>query len=256
MLKLLLLFTKFLILPSEIHQGDLIFIASRDSFEVLTKDFNFSSPFRYKGVWLSIGRVDMFAETCKVNIKLRIKGKIYSKSISIKPLRVREVKLKLRYKFPKRIRKRIRKENLLCIRKMKEYTAKVYFKSGFIKPLHGKITSYFGERRRIGSKISIHKGIDIAGRYGEPVFASNSGLTVLTGDFYLMGKTVIISHGMGLYTFYCHLDRIFVIEGQIVRRGQIIGLVGAAGRATAPHLHFGVYYLGKPVNPLSLFVIK
>ncbi len=123
----------------------------------------------------------------------------------------------------------------------------------FIWPVHGRISSPFGLRRFFnGEPRAPHSGIDIAVPSGTPVKASQKGKVVLSREFYLLGKVVVISHGCGLYTLYAHLKELKVREGEVVKRGQVIGLSGASGRATGPHLHFGFYISGVKVDPMEV----
>ena len=82
--------------------------------------------------------------------------------------------------------------------------------------------------------------------------ATNDGVVVLASSLYLEGNTVIMDHGLGLYSFYLHLKEFFVKRGQRIQRGKVLGLVGVSGRASGPHLHWGVVLRGKRVDPLSL----
>ncbi len=123
----------------------------------------------------------------------------------------------------------------------------------FILPSSGKAMPNFGERRIFNNKPrSSHKGIDIKVPYGTPVKASNSGRVVLASDLYFAGKTVIIDHGMSVFTMYCHFSKIRVKRGKLVRKGGIIGEIGATGRVTGPHLHWGVKVSGISVDPFSI----
>jgi murein DD-endopeptidase MepM/ murein hydrolase activator NlpD len=99
---------------------------------------------------------------------------------------------------------------------------------------------------------STHSGVDIAAPYGSPVRASNSGRVVLAKDLYFSGKTVIIDHGLGLFTFYCHFSRLEVGRGDMVKKGTVIALAGSTGRSTGPHLHWGVKLQGRRVDPAAL----
>jgi murein DD-endopeptidase MepM/ murein hydrolase activator NlpD len=126
-------------------------------------------------------------------------------------------------------------------------------KGFFILPSSGKARPNFGERRIFNNKPrSSHKGIDIKVPYGTPVKAANSGRVVLASDLYFAGKTVIIDHGMGVFTLYCHFSKIRVKRGKLVEKGEIIGEVGATGRVTGPHLHWGVKVYGISVDPFSI----
>jgi len=109
-----------------------------------------------------------------------------------------------------------------------------------------RISSPFGEVRSGGRR---HKGIDLATPEGTPVVATASGQTTFSGWQSAYGNIIIINHGKGLETAYAHLKRCLKRAGEYVRRGDKIGLVGATGNATGPHLHYEVRQDGVPVNP-------
>lgn len=126
----------------------------------------------------------------------------------------------------------------------------------FILPSSGEAKHNFGERRIYNNEPrSSHRGVDIVVPYGSPVKASNSGRVVLASDLYFAGKTVIIDHGIGLFTLYCHFSKIRVKRGKLVKKGEIIGEVGATGRVTGPHLHWGVKVFRSSVDPFSLLSV-
>jgi Peptidase family M23 len=111
----------------------------------------------------------------------------------------------------------------------------------------------FGARRVINGKPrSPHSGLDYPADHGTPVVAANAGRVALIADFFFPGRLVVLDHGLGLYTLYFHLQRALVGEGEAVDRGQPIGEVGSTGRATGPHLHFGVHIGMARVDPTSL----
>jgi murein DD-endopeptidase MepM/ murein hydrolase activator NlpD len=128
----------------------------------------------------------------------------------------------------------------------------------FISPVTGAGPGEgFGARRIInGQPRSPHSGADYAAERGTPVIAANAGLVALVGEFFFPGRFVAIDHGRGLYTLYFHLDRALVSEGERVDRGQPIGAVGSTGRATGPHLHFGVQMGLARIDPESLLGLK
>ncbi|MGH8648080.1 MAG: M23 family metallopeptidase, partial [Burkholderiales bacterium] len=113
--------------------------------------------------------------------------------------------------------------------------------------------SGFGLRRIInGEPRSPHTGTDFTASPGTPVLAANAGVVSLVGDHFFAGTSVVLDHGLGLYTMYFHLQEFLVKAGETVHKGQEIGRVGATGRATGPHLHFGVRLNGARIDPAAL----
>jgi len=122
----------------------------------------------------------------------------------------------------------------------------------FVLPVKGKIVGEYGVKRMAGGAfLWSHKGVDLNVPEGTPVRAGNSGEVILAEEgFYVHGKTVMIDHGQGVTTIYLHLKSINVRKGDKITKGQIIGKVGETGLATGPHLHWGLYVHGVPVDPL------
>jgi hypothetical protein len=128
------------------------------------------------------------------------------------------------------------------------------FAGPFARPRDAATTGRFGERRTFnGEKKSQHSGTDLAGAVGAPVEASNDGVVILVRDCFASGKSIAVAHGGGLFSVYFHLSAFDVRPGDRVRRGQAIGKVGMTGRATGPHLHFGVKVGDLYVDPESVY---
>jgi murein DD-endopeptidase MepM/ murein hydrolase activator NlpD len=140
------------------------------------------------------------------------------------------------------------------VRTVLEVVSKGRFWHGrFIEPVSGAVSGAFGRVRIInGQSRNPHNGEDIAAPLGAEVAAMNDGVARLTVDHFFSGKGVFVDHGLGLFSMYFHLSEIAVEDGAPVKRGQVIGKVGASGRATGPHLHWGVRLNGARVNPYSL----
>jgi murein DD-endopeptidase MepM/ murein hydrolase activator NlpD len=126
----------------------------------------------------------------------------------------------------------------------------------FVAPAEGQVSSNFGARSIFnGQARSPHGGIDYSGRVGDKVIAPAGGTIVLAEDLYFTGNTVVIDHGLGLYSLLAHLSAFSVQAGDRVSRDQTVGLIGATGRVTAPHLHWTLRVNGARVDPLSLLSV-
>lgn len=123
----------------------------------------------------------------------------------------------------------------------------------FLRPRASEVSSGFGTGRTFNGQVtSRHLGVDFRGAAGAPIRAANRGVVVLVDTFFLGGRVVYLDHGGGVTTGYLHLSKALVAPGDTVRRGQTIGLVGATGRVTGPHLHWTARYGALTVNPLDL----
>jgi len=127
------------------------------------------------------------------------------------------------------------------------------FRGRLAWPRRARVTAGYGEQRTFNTvRPSQHYGLDLAGKVGAPVGAAQAGRVVLVRDAWASGNSVVLWHGAGLYTTYFHLSRIRVREGQAVGRGERLGEVGATGRASGPHLHWGVRVGDLYVDPRSV----
>ena len=136
----------------------------------------------------------------------------------------------------------------------RETTLKPFFESGFVWPVTGRISGVFGSQRVLdGKPRAPHNGVDIAAAKGTPIHACADGTVALVNrHMFLTGETVMIDHGLGLTSVYIHMSQVAVKVGDKVTKGQPIGAVGMTGRATGPHLHWGVSWHGTHLDPALL----
>jgi murein DD-endopeptidase MepM/ murein hydrolase activator NlpD len=127
----------------------------------------------------------------------------------------------------------------------------------FLKPRDARVTSDFGTGRVFNGKLtSRHLGVDYQGAVGAPILAANQGIVALVDTFFLAGRVVYIDHGGGVVTAYFHMSQPLVAKGDTVARGQRIGLVGATGRVTGPHLHWTARFGTQTMNPVDLLSLE
>ncbi len=141
---------------------------------------------------------------------------------------------------------------LEAIQALKDKVSPVrYWQGGFITPTPDCQNSPFGVKRYHNGKATgdYHKGVDLRSPAGRPIKAINDGRVEIARMFRLHGGTVGLDHGQGVGSIYIHMSKLAVKEGQLVHKGDVIGYVGATGFATGPHLHWGMYMSGLPVNP-------
>jgi murein DD-endopeptidase MepM/ murein hydrolase activator NlpD len=147
--------------------------------------------------------------------------------------------------------RRIKRENERMRAVFAHYDARPVNQSVFEQPADGRISGTFGLRRFFnGEERQPHQGVDFAAATGTPVRAPADGKVALTGNFFFNGESIFLDHGQGVISMMNHLSRIDVREGQEIKRGEIIGAVGATGRATGPHLHWTLSLNNARVDPL------
>jgi len=135
-------------------------------------------------------------------------------------------------------------------------TTSAEWSGNFRPPINTTVSEGFGTRRTFNGKLaSIHRGLDYHAAPGTPVMAANSGEVVLARELFYEGNCVIIDHGLGFLTIYMHLSHLEVTEGQRVDKGQEVGLSGATGRVTGPHLHVAVRWQGGYLDPAQLWTL-
>jgi murein DD-endopeptidase MepM/ murein hydrolase activator NlpD len=182
-------------------------------------------------------------------------GRVIARDLSVAPRawRIEHVNVARRPGGPNEVYLRLRETELARIAAARAVNAASEgWRQPFIWPARGRISGRFGSQRVYrGEPASFHSGVDVAPGAGAPVVAPADGVVVLAGPpaFSLEGNLLIIDHGMGLNSAFLHLATQSVRQGQIVRQGQTIGTVGATGRATGPHLHWGMKWQDARIDP-------
>lgn len=176
-----------------------------------------------------------------------LKGNYHEETLLVEPSKVSP---------PKELLPRIQAEAKEARELYAIQTPKRFWKSSFDIPLNTHVTSAYGNARVFNDTLqSYHSGVDFRAATGTPIGASNDGVVVLAKERYYAGGSVVIDHGEGIYSVYYHLDTLKSHVGKAVKKGDIIGLSGATGRVTGPHLHFGFMVRGVPIDPLD-FIAK
>jgi hypothetical protein len=233
-----------------------------DRGEMLSRPLRFYSPREGAGRWEALFGIDLDQDPGEYPVRVWLasaKGSAGSEvkaSLRILPQAFGEERLTLpesKVHLSRKDLARVKKENARIASVWSAETPERLWDGPFLVPVEGRPGSPFGLRRWInGEPRSAHTGMDIKASEGQPVRAANSGRVVLVGDFFFGGNSVFVDHGQGVYTMYMHLSRVRVTEGQEVAKGEVLGLVGMTGRATGPHLHWGVRLGGARVDPESL----
>ena len=149
--------------------------------------------------------------------------------------------------------KRISAERVELEHALTARTQTPMFDHPFRWPVVGIVTGTYGSTRILnGEPRSPHLGVDVTAAAGTPIVAPTEGVVALVADYFFTGNTVVIDHGYGLTSLYAHLSRVDVKTGDRVAQGDVIGLMGATGRATGPNLHWGVDLSGVALDPALL----
>lgn len=249
----------------ELVPGEIIKVAVKNVPDIRSAQIKFLNK-KYDTIkkgddWLCWIGLDLGIETQDYPLRVYLYKQdgtveIKEKSISVKDKQFPVKKLWVKEEFvtpPQSVLERIRRESELTRAIYDIYSPEWRVRGKFILPVEGNIFPNFGERRFFNNKPrSQHSGIDIASPKGTPVKASNSGRVVLATHLYFSGKTVVIDHGLGVFSIYCHFSEITVSSGDDVEKGEVIGKIGSTGRVTGPHLHWSIKIRGSRVDPNAL----
>lgn len=252
------------VLPSEIKPGD-TFLIKVDNINTTHLPIASLNGRRFyfkregKGCFVAIGSVGMKTKPGIYTIKLKAGKKKKNLHLVVCQFRLPPIELNLPHDkvfLDKKDHNRVRKENKRLNRIFQKVSRNQY-KGNFILPLENEVSIPFGVKRILNKKwISIHRGIDILGYNGEEIKASNNGKVVFADELFFGGNTVILDHGLGIYTIYMHLSDFNVKTGENVSKGDTIGFVGSSGRTTGSHLHFGLKVMNMSTNPVSLIELN
>jgi len=154
---------------------------------------------------------------------------------------------------PASLQARIKREAELVALAMSVVTPEWLGDGPFVLPHLAPSWSNFGQRRLNNNVLqSLHTGLDLRVPFGEPIKATNAGRVALASDLYMGGKTVIIDHGLGVFSSYGHMSKLLVKRGEALKKGQSIGLCGTTGRSTGPHLHWSFKIFDTRVDPEAM----
>jgi murein DD-endopeptidase MepM/ murein hydrolase activator NlpD len=252
---------EIIIEPATPAPGDLFVVTVKNSRGPLEGKFNgkkiYFNP--SKETLKAIVAVDYFTEPGKYDLEISSNGSDFKQMVEVikKEYEVQQLTL------PRHMVELSAKDEARAERDQRKMEAiwpietSRSWMGDFINPLKGEIITPFGVRRII-NKIpkSPHSGVDVRGHKGDKIIAPNNATVALIDKQFFAGKALVLNHGQGIYTMFFHLSKILVKLGQSVKKGDVIALVGATGRATGPHLHWGVRVQGARVNPLELVHLK
>ena len=211
--------------------------------------------------WRALIGIDLATKPGTYRIRVDADGRrengVYR--LVVKPRRFRTRHLTVNPDFvtpPASARERINRESALLNEVFRDSSSTRLWESAFMRPVPDPANSAFGTRSIFnGTPRNQHTGADFMSLAGAPIHAPNAGRIVVARDLYFSGNTVVIDHGLGLFSTLAHLSAFAVKEGDRVTAGQVVGEVGATGRVTGPHLHWIAKYGNLSVNPLSLLSI-
>ena len=216
----------------------------------------------YKGVALVSLPRDFAKKTLQISAveETPVGVNTVSRTIPVEHKKYREQHLKVDRKYVELSKKSLDRhyaERATVRSMMESLAAERMWDADFLRPIPGGISSEFGVQRFFNGKPrQPHSGIDLRGKKGTPIKACASGVVRIATPHFFSGQSIYIDHGQGVVSMYFHMSKLLVREGETVKKGQVIGKVGATGRVTGPHLHFGLNVSGVAVDPIPLFSEK
>ena len=258
--------------PSEVYNGQafLLEVAATDleQVKIFWADKNLQvtpqpdNMGRMQALALLPVDLDSKKETKTLKLDISIAGKQIKENINIQVLKKKypEQQLSVDPKFVELSKENLARhqaERKIVNAVMAKRTPTRHWQLPMLRPVPGAISSLFGVQRMFnGVPRSSHKGLDLRAAEGDPIKACADGTVVLAADHFFSGNVVYIDHGLGVFTVYCHMSKINVAEGDFVRAGDLVGLIGSTGRVTGPHLHLSAIVLSTSVDPDILLAQK
>jgi murein DD-endopeptidase MepM/ murein hydrolase activator NlpD len=215
--------------------------------------------------WYALAGIDVQQAPGTYALELTASGDIgqqqhVTRQVVVSPAHYRTSTLHVEEKYAApdaEILKRIAAEKVIKNAAFAHQASEPLWKGSFRSPVPFKPTDSFGTRRMFNGELaSIHRGTDFHAPLGTPVLAANDGVVIIAQGMFYEGNLVVIDHGQNLSTEYMHLSKIEVTAGERVHKGQRLGLSGATGRVTGPHLHLGVRWQGMYVDAVLLLGMK
>lgn len=253
-----------------LEQGDTLFIRLRSATSSLALSGKLGKAkinfFRGKAAedLIAIVGIDVKATPGKYDLVVNLpSGKNFQKEIHVFERKFPITDLKVTKELetkgltpPKIVKNIVSKEKPTLDAVLKVYTPEVYFAGSFVRPLQElKIGGEFGNIRKRGSVTLQHLGADLDAAVGTPVYAVNDGMVSFSDQLDTYGKTLVVDHGLGIYSLYLHLDTIGKKRGEAVKKGEVIASSGNSGYSIQPHLHFSIKVNGASVDPLRFINI-
>ena len=248
--------------PSTLHPGEVARLDiggmngdERIAATVMGQDlsFHYDSADRE---WRALIGIDLETEPGTYQLRItREKGALLTRTLRVSPKQFRVRRLRVAGGFvdpPADALDQIARDSAALAAAYARVSPKRWI-GAFVLPVDGKPSSNFGTRSYYnGQRRSPHAGVDFVGKPGTPIHAANHGVVVVSGPMYFTGNTIVIDHGDRLFSVFAHLSELHVSPGDTVEPDTLVGLVGATGRVTGPHLHWSVRLNGARVDPLSL----
>lgn len=239
--------------PAETYPGDVIFVRSKQAKEVTL----FSSTYSLKpsqGEYVRFIPIPFNAKPGTYQVESSDKRLSTPLTIKAKTFAVDSITVSNQMNSMRQDTARINADQKKIDAARSQSSPVPYFSEPFIQPTTGRLTTPFGYQRVVnGVPANRHSAIDIANKTGTPIMASNDGKIVLSEPIYLTGNTIIIDHGLNVFSIYAHMSELKAEVGQEVKQGQVIGLMGSTGFSTGPHLHYGMLIGNTYVNPQPFF---